>query len=152
LDAALLIIPKVRFLPRSDPRVRRTLEAIRRELASTHEDLIYRYRSPDGLTDDEGAFVACSLWMVQNLAMVGELTDAERLFRQLLDRANHLGLLAEEIDPHTGEQLGNFPLGLSHAAVINTAYILERLRSSDATLDTTRAGGPRPSSESWPLA
>jgi len=128
LDAALLVIPKVRFLPRTDPRVRSTLEAVRRELATTCEELVYRYRASDGLSGDEGAFVACSFWMVQNLALVGEHAEAERLFRNLLRRANHLGLLAEEIDPATGEQLGNFPLGLSHAALINTAYILERLR------------------------
>jgi GH15 family glucan-1,4-alpha-glucosidase len=149
LDAALLIIPKVRFLPRSDPRVRSTLTAIRRELASVSEDLIYRYRSPDGLSGDEGAFVACSCWMVQNLAMVGELAEAERLFRNLLRRSNHVGLLAEEIDPGTGDQLGNFPLALSHAAVINTAYILERLRGGAAAAEPA---GERPSSEFWPLA
>lgn len=128
LDAALLVIPEVRFLPRADPKVRSTLAAIRRELATQCEELIYRYRSPDGLTGDEGAFVICSFWMVQNLAMVGELEEAERLFRNLLRRANSLGLLAEEIDPSTGEQLGNFPLGLSHASLINAAYVIERLR------------------------
>jgi GH15 family glucan-1,4-alpha-glucosidase len=128
LDAALLVIPKFRFLPRFDSRVRSTLEAIRRELATTCEELVYRYRSADGLSGDEGAFVVCSFWVVQNLAMIGEHAEAERLFRNLLRRANHVGLLAEEIDPATGEQLGNFPLGLSHAALINTAHILERLR------------------------
>ncbi|HEX9581566.1 MAG TPA: glycoside hydrolase family 15 protein [Gemmatimonadales bacterium] len=152
LDAAVLIIPKVRFLPRSDPRVRGTLAAIRRDLASSCEELIYRYRSPDGLSGEEGAFVACSLWMAQNLAMVGELAEAERLFRNLLRRSNHVGLLAEEIDPGTGEQLGNFPLALSHAAVINTACILERLRGSPATDGSPAPERERPSSETWPLA
>ena len=85
-------------------------------------------RAPDGLSGDEGAFVPCSFWLVQDLAMVGDLQEAERLFRNLLRRGNHLGLFAEEIDPATGEQLGNFPQGLSHAALINTAYVLERLR------------------------
>jgi GH15 family glucan-1,4-alpha-glucosidase len=129
LDAALLVIPKVRFLPRSDPRVRSTLAAIRQELATACEELVYRYRAADGLSGDEGAFVVCSFWMVQNLAMIGEHAEAERLFRNLLRRANHVGLLAEEVDPATGEQLGNFPLGLSHAALINTAHILEQTRS-----------------------
>ena len=128
LDASVLIVPKVGFLRRSDPRVRSTLEAVRRELASSCEDLLYRYRSPDGLDGHEGAFVVCSFWMVQNLAMVGEFDEAERLFRNLLRRANHLGLFAEEIDPASGEHLGNFPQALSHAAVLNTANILERLR------------------------
>ena len=128
LDASLLIIPKVGFLKHDDPRVRSTLAAIRRELATSCEELVYRYRSPDGLSGDEGAFVACSFWMVQNLAMIGEFAEAERLFKNQLRRANHLGLLAEEIDPASGEQLGNFPLALSHAALINTAYLLEELR------------------------
>ena len=128
LDAALLVVPKIHFLPRSDPRVRSSLLAIRRELASPCEDLIYRYRAPDGLDGDEGAFVFSSFWMVENLAMVGEHAEAERLFRNLLRRFDPLGLAAEEIDPATGEQLGNFPQGLSHASLINAAYVLERLR------------------------
>ena len=97
LDGALLIIPKVRFLPRSDARVRSTIAAIRRELTSAREELLYRYRSADGLQGDEGAFVACSFWLVQNLAMVGDHAEAERLFRNLLRGATPLGLLAEEI-------------------------------------------------------
>ncbi|HTT69388.1 MAG TPA: glycoside hydrolase family 15 protein [Gemmatimonadales bacterium] len=133
LDAAVLIIPNIGFLRRSDPRVRSTLEAVRRELASPCEDLIYRYRAPDGLTGGEGTFVACSFWVVQNLAMVGEFAEAERLFRHLLRRANHVGLLAEEIDPASGEQLGNFPQALSHAALLGTAYLLERLRPGGAS-------------------
>jgi len=128
LDAAALVVPKVGFLPRTDPRVRSTLAAVRRELAAGHEDLLYRYRGPDGLAGDEGAFLFVSFWMVQNLALVGEFDEAERLFRRLLGRASPLGLYAEEIEPATGEQLGNFPQALSHAALLNTAHILERLR------------------------
>ena len=130
LDAALLVIPKVGFLPRTDPRVRSTLAAVRRALATSCEELLYRYHSPDGLVGHEGAFVVCSFWMVENLAMVGEFAEAERLYKNLLRRTNHLGLLAEEIDPGTGEQLGNFPQALSHAALLDTAVILERLRPS----------------------
>ena len=132
LDAALLVIPKVGFLRRGDPRVRSTLAAVRRELGSSCEELIYRYHSPDGLAGREGAFVVCSFWMADNLAMVGEFAEAERLFRNLLRRATPLGLFAEEIDPATGEHLGNFPQALSHAALLDTAAILERLRPSDA--------------------
>ncbi len=128
LDAAVLVIPKVGFLPRTDPRVKTTLDAVRRELGSSCEELIYRYHAPDGLAGREGAFVICSFWMVENLAMVGEFAEAERLFRNLLRRTNHVGLLAEEIDPGTGEQLGNFPQALSHAALLDTAVILEKLR------------------------
>jgi GH15 family glucan-1,4-alpha-glucosidase len=130
LDAAVLIIPMVRFLDRSDPRVRSTLAAVRKELGTVCEDLIYRYRTPDGLSGDEGALVVCGFWMIQNLAMVGDYAEAERLFRNLLHRGNHLGLFAEEIDPAAGTHLGNFPQGLSHAALINTAHVLERLRPS----------------------
>src|SRR5439155_635559 len=96
-----------------------------RELASSCEELIYRYRSPDGLQGTEGAFLFCSFWMVQSLAMIGEVAEADRLFRNLVRRANHVGLLAEEIEPATGAQLGNFPQALSHAALINTACLLE---------------------------
>ncbi len=129
LDAAMLIVPKVRFLERGDPRVRGTLEAVRRELATSCEDLIFRYRAPDGLTGEEGAFVFTSFLMIQNVALTDGLEPAERLFRNLLRRASPLGLFAEEIDPSTGEHMGNFPQALSHAALINTAVILERLRA-----------------------
>ena len=131
LDAAVLVLPKVGFLPPADPKVRGTLEAIRRELASPCEELIYRYRSPDGLQGTEGAFLFCSFWMVQSLAMIGEVAEADRLFRNLVRRANHVGLLAEEIEPATGAQLGNFPQALSHAALINTACLLESLQPAD---------------------
>jgi GH15 family glucan-1,4-alpha-glucosidase len=137
LDASVLVCPKVGFLPSRDPRVRSTLQAVRRELATSVEELIYRYRAPDGLEGDEGAFLFCSFWMVQNLAMVGDFAEAERLFRLLLRRTNHVGLLAEEIDPGTGEQLGNFPQALSHCELINTAIILERLRPDKETVTTT---------------
>ena len=128
LDAALLVVPKVRFLPYGDPRVLGTLDAVRKELATPVEELIYRYHSEDGLAGDEGAFIFCSFWMIQNLAMIGQLTEAERLFKNLLRRASPLGLYAEEIDPHTGAHMGNYPQALSHAALINTATIIERLR------------------------
>ena len=128
LDAAALLLPNVGFLPRTDPRVRTTLAAVRRELATSCEDLIYRYRSADGLEGTEGAFVICSCWVINNLAMTGEHAEAERLFRLLLKRGGSLGLYAEEIEPSTGEHLGNYPQALSHAGLIQTAYLLERLR------------------------
>ena len=143
LDASVLIIPKLGFLRRTDPKVRGTLEAVRRELGSSCEELIYRYRSPDGLAGHEGTFVVCSFWMVDNLAMVGELAEAERLFRNLLRRGNQVGLLAEEIDPSTGEQLGNFPQALSHAALLDTASILERLRPASPGRASRNASGTR---------
>lgn len=129
LDAALLVAPKVQFLPPDHPLVRGTLEAVRKELATPVEELIYRYHSEDGLAGDEGAFIFCSFWMIQNLALTGQVGEADRMFRNLVRRANPVGLLAEEIDPFTGAQMGNFPQALSHAALINTAYILEQLRT-----------------------
>jgi GH15 family glucan-1,4-alpha-glucosidase len=142
LDAALLVIPKLHFLPHTDPRVRSTLDAVRLELGTSCEELLYRYRAPDGLPGGEGAFLACCFWMVQNLAMVGEFAEAERLFRNLLRRTNHVGLLAEEIDPATGEHLGNFPQALSHAELLNTAYVLEQLRPAvEPSPMSSSAGG-----------
>jgi GH15 family glucan-1,4-alpha-glucosidase len=130
VDAALLVMPLVGFLPPSDARVRGTLSAVRAELRTSCEELIYRYRAPDGITDragtGEGAFLFCSFWMIQNLALAGERAEAERLFRNLLRRASPLGLLAEQIDPASGLQLGNFPQALSHAALISTALIVDR--------------------------
>jgi GH15 family glucan-1,4-alpha-glucosidase len=128
LDAALLVVPKVQFLPPEHPLVRGTLDAVRAELATPVEELIYRYHSEDGLAGDEGAFIFCSFWMIQNLAYTGDAANAERMFKNLARRSNAVGLLAEEIDPHTGAQMGNFPQALSHAALINTAYTLEQLR------------------------
>ena len=135
LDAALLVAPKVQFLPPDHPLVRGTLEAVRRELATPVEELIYRYHSEDGLAGDEGAFIFCSFWMIQNLAFTGQVSEAERLFKNLLRRSNPVGLLAEEIDPSTGAQMGNFPQALSHAALINTAVILEQLRSGASPVE-----------------
>ena len=139
LDAALLVVPKVRFLPYADPRVLGTLEAVRKELGTPVEELIHRYKSEDGLAGEEGAFVFCSFWMIQNLAMVGQLAEAERLFKNLLRRASPLGLMAEEIDPSTGVHMGNYPQALSHAALINTAVTIERLR---AGVSPAAAAGP----------
>jgi GH15 family glucan-1,4-alpha-glucosidase len=136
LDAAVLVAPQIRFLERTDPRVRSTVDAVRRELGSSHEELIYRYRRPDGLPGSEGAFVICSFWVAHALALMGDVDEAERLFRKLLARATPLGLYGEEIDPDTGAHLGNFPQALSHAAVINTAHVLASMRAKLGTAPT----------------
>ena len=122
LDAAVLRIPLVGFLPPSDPRVVATVEAIERELSTG--GLICRYRTDetdDGLPGDEGAFLLCSFWMADCLEMIGRRDDAVALYEQLLSLRNDLGLLSEEYDVERGLQLGNFPQAFSHVSIINTA-------------------------------
>jgi GH15 family glucan-1,4-alpha-glucosidase len=122
VDAALLLIPQVGFLPVEDPRVKGTIAAIERDLMV--DDLVLRYRTEanvDGLPPGEGPFLACSFWLADVYEMLGRHADAERLFEHLLSFRNDLGLLAEEYDPRAGRQLGNFPQGFSHVALVNTA-------------------------------
>src|SRR5215218_2391467 len=128
LDASLLLIPLVGFLPPSDPRVRGTIEAIEQELLQ--DGFVLRYptgpagEAVDGLPGREGAFLACSFWLADNYALVGRTDDARRLFQGLLDLRNDVGLLAEEYDPVAKRQLGNFPQAFSHVPLINTAMHL----------------------------
>jgi len=120
LDAAVLLMPLVRFLPPEDPRIRATVLAIAEEL--TVEGLVLRYRAEetdDGLTGEEGAFAMCSFWLVSALSEIGEHERARKLCEKLLSFASPLGLFAEEIDPHTGRHLGNFPQAFSHLALVN---------------------------------
>jgi GH15 family glucan-1,4-alpha-glucosidase len=130
VDASLLMIPLVGFLPADDPRVVGTVEAIQRDL---HADgLIRRYESEtgvDGLEGREGAFLACTFWFADALHLMGRRDEAEELFEKLLSLRNDVGLLAEEYDPREKRQLGNFPQAFSHVALINTANnILKALR------------------------
>ncbi|HEX5418334.1 MAG TPA: glycoside hydrolase family 15 protein [Chloroflexota bacterium] len=118
LDASALLLPAVGFLPPTDPRVRSTVERIRTEL--TRDGLVYRYLGPDGLIGSEAPFTLCTFWLVNALAMGGDLDDAYDLFEKVTDYANDVGLLAEEIDPATGEQIGNFPQAFSHVGLINS--------------------------------
>jgi GH15 family glucan-1,4-alpha-glucosidase len=129
LDAALLQIPMVGFLPPDDPRVISTVEAIEREL--TLDGLARRYETEsgvDGLTGEEGTFLVCSFWLADALAMIGATDRATALYERLLSLANDVGLLAEEYDPIARRQLGNFPQAFSHIGVINTALNLAELR------------------------
>jgi GH15 family glucan-1,4-alpha-glucosidase len=130
LDAAALAIPMVRFLPWNHPRVHGTVRAIARELTSADGELVFRYKHPDGLEGVEGAFSICTFWLAQALTMIGERERAERVFRRMLRHANHVGLYSEEIDPATGEFLGNFPQAFTHIALINCAAALARTDSS----------------------
>ncbi|MET8408749.1 glycoside hydrolase family 15 protein [Streptomyces sp. NPDC005195] len=134
LDASLLLIPQMGFLPPDDKRVIGTIEAIQREL-STSDGFILRYPTSgedagvDGLEGDEGAFLACSFWMADDLAMIGRVDEARKLFERLLALRNDLGLLAEEWDPRLQRQVGNFPQAFSHVPLIDTAL---RLTASGA--------------------
>jgi GH15 family glucan-1,4-alpha-glucosidase len=129
LDASALLIPLVRFLPADDPRVRATMERIAVELAP--DGLVYRYLdTDDGLTGQEATFVICSFWLVQNFAMAGELDRAQQLLDRLIAFTNDVGLLSEEVDPVTGELLGNFPQAFSHTGLIGAVLNLDRARRS----------------------
>jgi GH15 family glucan-1,4-alpha-glucosidase len=128
LDASLLLIPIVGFLPAEDPRVRGTLQAIEDRLL-IEDEFVLRYEtehSGDGLPAGEGAFLACSFWLVDNYILQGRYADARKLFTRLLSRCNDVGLLAEEFDPVTGRMLGNFPQAYSHVGLINCALSLSR--------------------------
>ena len=123
LDAALLLLPTVEYLAWDDERMRGTVAAVREEL-SAGDGLLYRYRRKDGLPGQEGAFLCCSFWLVECLARGGAIGDAREVFDQVLARANDLCLFAEEIDPGSGELLGNFPQALTHLAHIDAAVAL----------------------------
>ena len=125
LDASLLLIPRVGFLPGDDPRVLGTIEAISRDL--TEDGLVMRYQntsSDDGLPGGEGMFLACSFWLVDALHLAGRQEDAVRLFERLLDLRNDVGLLSEEWDPAAGRQLGNTPQAFSHFPLVTSALQL----------------------------
>jgi GH15 family glucan-1,4-alpha-glucosidase len=139
LDASLLLLPQVGFLPPEDPRVRGTLAAVRRQLAP--EGLVFRYRSEqegDGLPAGEGIFLLCSFWLVDALALDGQYDEAVELFERLLGVRNDLGLLAEEYDPHTGRMLGNFPQAFSHLALVNSAIMLAQTAKVSASASRSR--------------
>jgi pentatricopeptide repeat protein len=124
MDAALLVLPAVGFDPPDSPAVTETIEAVRRDL-SAGGPLLYRYPpGTDGMEGAEGAFLACSFWLVEALARSGRLEEAMSAFEDLCARGNDVGLFAEEIDPNTGEQLGNFPQSLTHAALVQAGRSL----------------------------
>jgi GH15 family glucan-1,4-alpha-glucosidase len=125
VDASLLLLPLVGFLPPEDPRIAGTVRAVRDRLTSG--GLVRRYE-PDprleGVSGGEGAFLPCSFWLADNLALQGREDEARRLFERLLALRNDVGLLSEEYDPQAGRMLGNFPQALSHVALVNTAFNL----------------------------
>jgi GH15 family glucan-1,4-alpha-glucosidase len=126
LDASVLLMPIVGFLPADDPRFDSTVEAIRREL--TYEGFLLRYLphddSVDGLPPGEGVFLPCSFWLVEVLCMQGRKVEAREIFDRLLALRNDVGLFSEEYDPVSGRQLGNFPQALTHLALVTAALEL----------------------------
>jgi GH15 family glucan-1,4-alpha-glucosidase len=147
LDASLLLMPLVRFLPPDDERIRRTVLAIADEL--TVDGLVLRYRvedTDDGLSGEEGTFTICSFWLVSALTEIGEHARARRLCERLLAFASPLGLYGEEIDPHTGRHLGNFPQAFTHLALINAVMhvINAEQRAAAADPRTTEPDRERP--------
>ncbi|MGE3519962.1 MAG: glycoside hydrolase family 15 protein, partial [Vicinamibacterales bacterium] len=127
LDASLLMLPLVGFLPPTDPRVQGTVAAIEREL--THDGFVSRYQTVpevDGLPEGEASFLLCSFWLVDNLVLLGRHDEARERFERLLDVRNDVGLLAEGFDTHRRRQAGNFPQAFSHVGLINSAMNLSR--------------------------
>jgi GH15 family glucan-1,4-alpha-glucosidase len=128
LDAAALMIPIVGFLPASDPKVLSTVDAIIERLTD-QRGLVIRYRTEsgvDGVTGNEGSFLLCTFWLAQVLADAGRIDEARAVFDKVVKHVNDVGLLAEEIDSTTGEQLGNFPQAFSHVGLVNAAWAIHQ--------------------------
>ncbi len=129
LDASLLLLPAIGFLPPEDPRITSTIEAIERELVV--DDFVQRYNTvtaDDGLPAGEGVFLACSFWLADAYLMLGRQSDAQKLFERLLLLRNDLGLLSEQYEPRTSRLVGNFPQAFSHLALVNTASNLSHFQ------------------------
>jgi GH15 family glucan-1,4-alpha-glucosidase len=127
LDASLLMIPLVGFLPATDPRMLGTVRAIQQHLVA--DGFVARYQTlphVDGLPPGEGAFLPCTFWLADNLVLQGRVSEARELFERLLSLRNDVGLLSEEYDPVSRRLLGNFPQAFSHMGLINTAWNLTR--------------------------
>jgi GH15 family glucan-1,4-alpha-glucosidase len=125
LDASALMLVIAGFLPGDDPRMKATIDAIARRLTD-RRGLVYRYRASDGLAGEEGAFLLCTFWLAQAQALVGEVEAATATFERAVAAINDVGLLAEEVDPASGEMIGNFPQAFSHIGLINAAWAITR--------------------------
>ena len=144
LDATSLLIPVLGFLPADDERVQSTIDATLDRL--TTNGLVARYEGDDGLPGEEGAFVMCSFWLVAALSLSGRVTEAQETFRQVMRYVSPQGLLAEEVDPATGELLGNYPQAFSHIGLINAALHLQEAESNVDDPSASAATGAKPSS------
>jgi GH15 family glucan-1,4-alpha-glucosidase len=126
LDASGLMLPLVGFLPADDPRVLATINATEERLTDDR-GLVYRYRTHDGLEGEEGTFLLCTFWLAQALARTGQLARARTVFERAAAFVNDVGLLAEEVDPVSGELLGNFPQAFSHIGLVNAAWAISEI-------------------------
>jgi alpha,alpha-trehalase len=131
LDAAALMLPIVGFIDPRDPRVLATLDAIENDLTDGR-GLVYRYLTPDGLAGSEGTFLLCTFWLAQARALAGQVERASELCERAIAHANDVGLLAEEVDPESGELLGNFPQAFSHIGLINAAWAISQAMAGHA--------------------
>ena len=118
------MMPIVGFIDGDDPRMLTTLDAIEHDLTD-ERGLVYRYRAADGLPGEEGSFLLCTFWLAHAQALAGRVADARATFERAVSYANDLGLLSEEVDPSTGELLGNFPQAFSHIGLLNAADAIE---------------------------
>ena len=118
------MMPIVGFIDADDPRMLMTLDAIERDLTD-ERGLVYRYRAADGLPGEEGSFLLCTFWLAHAQALAGRVADARATFERAVAYANDVGLLSEEVDPATGELLGNFPQAFSHIGLLNAADAIE---------------------------
>ena len=141
LDASALMIPIVGFLPADDPRMRSTIDAIAERLTD-ERGLVYRYKADDGLEGDEGSFLLCTFWLAHAQALAGEVTRATETFERAIASANDVGLLAEEVDPKSGELLGNFPQAFSHIGLVNAAWAIAQAEVEVQTAAVHSAGSP----------
>jgi GH15 family glucan-1,4-alpha-glucosidase len=123
LDASNLMMPIVGFIPADDPRMKATIDATAERLTD-ERGLVYRYLAHDGLEGDEGTFLLCTFWLAEAQALAGEVDKARQTFSTAAGFCNDLGLLAEEVDPKTGELLGNFPQAFSHIGLVNAAWAI----------------------------
>jgi GH15 family glucan-1,4-alpha-glucosidase len=133
LDSSNLLIPILGFLPFTDPKVISTVEATQRELS--HDGFLYRYIGDDGLSGEEGTFLLCTFWLINNLIALGKLVEAEALIHRIEGIANHLGLFSEEYDVHWRESLGNFPQAFTHIGYINSVMALQQAKQKDTEHD-----------------
>ncbi|MGZ4619961.1 MAG: glycoside hydrolase family 15 protein [Frankiaceae bacterium] len=143
LDAANLMLPIVGFLPATHPQMKATIDAIAERLTD-ERGLVYRYRTEggvDGLAGEEGTFLLCTFWLAQAQAMAGDLDRARRTFEKARAYANDVGLLAEEVDPDTGEMLGNFPQAFSHIGLVNAAYAISLAEQAGGEAGPADPGG-----------